>query len=116
MPPEKKSSTVTDSSPPPAAATEQSTRVSKEEKTSESTYAVQLASFKDLDSAKKFVVQLKDMKPAPTIRTVNLPDTGRWHRVQVGQLSSRTEAAALADRLAAKYKLQAFVVSLGSQH
>lgn len=112
MPPEKKSTTAVDSSPPPAAATEQSTTVSKEQQTSKGTYTVQLASFKNLDSAKKFVIQLKDMQPAAAIRTVNLPDTGRWHRVQVGQLSSRAEAAALADRLAEKYNLQAFVISL----
>jgi len=111
-PPKKKSTTVVVSSSPPAAAMKPSTKVSTQQKKSTGTYTVQLASFKDLDSAKKFVVQFKDLKPAPTIRTVNLPDTGRWHRVQIGQLSSRAEAAALADSLAEKYKLQAFVVTL----
>jgi hypothetical protein len=114
IPPKKESSRVVESPSPPAAATRQHPKVSEQQKTTKGTYTVQLASFKDLDSAKKFVVQLKDLKPTPTIRAVNLPDSGRWHRVQVGQLSSRAEAAALADRLAKKYKLQAFVVSLGN--
>ena len=94
------------SAPPKTAA------VSKEEKLSAGNFTVQLASFRDQNSAKKFAAQFQDLKPKATVRTVDLPGKGRWYRVQVGQLSSRDEAKALADRLAKKYQLKAFVISL----
>jgi cell division septation protein DedD len=94
---------------PPAQPT---TEVSKEEKPPKGSFTVQLASFKDEKSAKKFAARFQDSKPKATVRTVDLPGKGRWYRVQVGQLSSRDEATALADRLAKKYQLKAFVISL----
>ena len=94
--------------PPPQPTTE----VSKEEKPPKGSFTVQLASFKDQNSAKKFAARFQDLKPKATVRTVDLPGKGRWYRVQVGQLSSRDEATALADRLAKKYQLKAFVISL----
>jgi hypothetical protein len=94
--------------PPPQPTTE----VSKEEKPPKGSFTVQLASFKDENSAKKFAARFQDLKPKASVRTVDLPGKGRWYRVQVGQLSSRDEATALADRLAKKYQLKAFVISL----
>ena len=91
---------------------QQTAEVPKEEKPSKGNFTVQLASFKDQNSAKKFAARFKDLQPKPTVRTVDLPGKGRWYRVQVGQLSSRDEASALADRLANKYQLKAFVISL----
>ncbi|MCG6917175.1 MAG: SPOR domain-containing protein [Deltaproteobacteria bacterium] len=91
---------------------QQTAEVPKKEKPSEGNFTVQLASFKDQNSANKFAAQFKDLQPKPTVRTVDLPGKGRWYRVQVGQLSSRDEASALADRLANKYQLKAFVISL----
>jgi cell division septation protein DedD len=96
----------------PPSGPKQTTEVSKEEKPSKGSFTVQLASFKDQNSAKKFAAQFQDLKPKPFVRTVDLPGKGRWYRVQVGQLSSRDEAAALADRLVKKYQLKAFVISL----
>jgi len=96
----------------PKSASQQTAEVLKEEKPSKGNFTVQLASFKDQTSANKFAAQFKDLKPKPTVRTVDLPGKGRWYRVQVGQLSSRDEASALADRLAKKYQLKAFVISL----
>jgi hypothetical protein len=75
-------------------------------------FTVQLASFKELASAKKFAARFKDSKPQATIRQVDLTGKGRWYRVQVGELSSRAEATALAKRFTKKYRLQAFVVAL----
>ena len=94
------------------SAPQQIAELPKKEKTSKGNFTVQLASFKDQNSAKKFAAQFKDLQPKPTVRTVDLPGKGRWYRVQVGQLSSRDEASALADRLANKYQLKAFVISL----
>lgn len=94
---------------PPAQPT---TEVSKEEKPPKGSFTVQLASFKDPNSAKKFAARFQDLQPKATVRTVDLPGKGRWYRVQVGQLSSRDEATALADRLTKKYQLKAFVISL----
>lgn len=94
------------------SAPQQTAEVPKEEKPSKGNFTVQLASFKDQNSAKKFAARFKDLQPKPTVRTVDLPGKGRWYRVQVGQLSSREEASALADRLANKYQLKAFVISL----
>lgn len=96
----------------PPSASSKSATVSKEEKLSAGNFTVQLASFRDQNSAKKFAAQFQDLKPKVTVRTVDLPGKGRWYRVQVGQLSSRDEAKALADRLAKKYQLKAFVISL----
>ena len=96
----------------PPSASSKPAAVSKEEKLSTGNFTVQLASFRDQNSAKKFAAQFKDLKPKVTVRTVDLPGKGRWYRVQVGQLSSRDEATALADRLAKKYQLKAFVISL----
>jgi cell division septation protein DedD len=96
----------------PKPAVQQSVEVSKKETPAKDHFTVQLASFKDLNSAKKFAARFKDLKPQPTIRTVDLSGTGRWYRVQVGKLSSRDEATALADSLAKKYQLKAFVITL----
>ena len=96
----------------PKPAVQQSVKDSKKQTQSKDRFTVQLASFKDLNSAKKFAARFKDLKPQPTIRTVDLSGTGRWYRVQVGKLSSRDEATALADRLAKKYQLKAFVITL----
>jgi len=95
---------------PPSAA--QSTKASEEKKPPKGSFTVQLASFKDQNSAKKFAARFQDLKPKVTVRTVDLPGKGRWYRVQVGELANRDEAAALADRLAQKYQLKAFVISL----
>ena len=96
-------------SPPPP---QQQKKSSAQQKPSTGLFTVQLASFKDLTSAKKFAARFKDLKPKATIREVNLAGTGRWYRVQVGELASREEAAKLANRLAKKYQLQAFVIGL----
>jgi cell division septation protein DedD len=96
----------------PPSGSPKTAEVSKEEKLSTGNFTVQLASFKDQNSAKKFAAQFQDLKPNVTVRTVDLPGKGRWYRVQVGRLSSRDEATALADRLAKKYQLKAFVISL----
>jgi cell division septation protein DedD len=115
-----KPAAATQTQPKPAGATQakptssaqKTTEVSKEEKPSKGNFTVQLASFKDQNSAKKFAARFQDLKPKPTVRTVDLPGKGRWYRVQVVQLSSRDEATALADRLGKQYQLKAFVISL----
>jgi cell division septation protein DedD len=71
-----------------------------------------LASFKEFASAKKFAARFKDLKPQATIRQVDLAHRGRWYRVQIGTLSSRDEATALAKRFKEKYGLKAYVVAL----
>jgi cell division septation protein DedD len=58
-----------------------------------------LASFKDLNSAKKFAARFRGLKHKATIREVELSGKGRWYRVQVGKLASREEATALANDL-----------------
>jgi len=98
--------------PPPTPAPKQVQKTSKQQKPSSTRFTVQLASFKDFASARKFAASFKDMDPQATIRQVDLPGKGRWYRVQVGKLSSRKEAEVLADRLGKKYQLQAFVVGI----
>ena len=75
-------------------------------------FTVQVASFKELVSAKKFASGLTRLNSKTSIRHVDLPGRGRWYRVQVGDLSSRDEATALAERLTKKYHLQAIVMRL----
>jgi cell division protein FtsN len=101
--------TVAPKSPPPA---QQSKKSFKPQESSTARFTVQLASFKDLTSAKKFAARFNDLKPKATIREVELPGKGRWYRVQVGQLASREDASALANRLTKKYQLRAFVIGL----
>ncbi|UCG11316.1 MAG: SPOR domain-containing protein [Deltaproteobacteria bacterium] len=88
------------------------TFASKQGKPNPYLFTVQIASFKDLASAKKFAASLKDLKNQATTRQADLPGKGRWYRVQVGQYPSRAEAATLAQRLSEQYRLQAFVVRL----
>ena len=107
-PVQKKASTVV--TPPPTQNKVQ--KASEQQKPSTTRFTVQLASFKDFASARKFAASFKDMDPQATIRQVDLPGKGRWYRVQVGKLSSRKEAEALADRLGKKHQLQAFVVGI----
>lgn len=108
-PKEKPTTTVAAKSPPPPR---QQKKSAEQQKPATGRFTVQLASFKDLTSAKKFAARFKDLKPKTTIREVNLAGTGRWYRVQMGEFAGRQEAANLANRLAKKYQLQAFVIGL----
>jgi cell division septation protein DedD len=101
-PKERPPTTVAAKSPPPP---QQQNKLPEQQKSS-------TASFKDLNSAKKFAARFKDLKPKVIIREVDLASKGRWYRVQVGRLESREKASELANRLAKKYQLQAFVIGL----
>jgi hypothetical protein len=109
-PPKEKPPTTVAAKPPPAA--KQQKKSSVQQKPSTDRFTVQLASFKDLTSAKKFAARFRGLKHKATIREVELSGKGRWYRVQVGKLGSREEATALANDLAQKYQLHAFVIGL----
>ena len=108
-PKEKPPATVAAKPPPP---TQKKDKGSAQQKPSTDHFTVQLASFKDLTSAKKFASRFRRLKHKATIREVELSGKGRWYRVQVGKLASREEATALANHLAKKYQLNAFVIGL----
>ena len=108
-PQQKTSKTV---SPSPAVPPQRNVSSQKQQRPATGHYTVQLASFKDLASAKRFAARFKDLKPSATVRQVDLTDKGRWYRVQVGDLSSRDKATALAKQFTQKYGIQAIVVSL----
>jgi cell division septation protein DedD len=99
-------------SPPPATSAEQDIASKKQPRPATGKFTVQLASFKDLASARKFAARFNDLKPQATIRQVDLTGKGRWYRVHIGELSSRDEASAFAKRFNKKYRLQALVVAL----
>ena len=109
-PPQKEA--VAKVAPPPAAPPQQAATSQKQQRPATAKFTVQLASFRDSQSAKKFAARFKDMKPGATVRQIDLTGKGRWYRVQVGELRTRDEAAALARRFKKKYSLQAFVVAL----
>ncbi|MEE8315553.1 MAG: SPOR domain-containing protein [Syntrophobacteria bacterium] len=109
-PPKEKPPTTVAAKPPPPA--KQQKKSSVQQKPSTDRFTVQLASFKDLTSAKKFAARFRGLKHKATIREVELSGKGRWYRVQVGKLGSREEATALANDLAQKYQLHAFVIGL----
>ena len=109
-PPKEKPPTTVAAKPPPPA--KQQKKSSVQQKPSTDRFTVQLASFKDLTSAKKFAARFRGLKHKATIREVELSGKGRWYRVQVGKLGSREEATALANDLAQKYQLNAFVIGL----
>ena len=105
---EKKSSVQQKPSPPP----QPKDKSSVQQEPSTNLFTVQLASFKDLNSAKNFAARFRGLKHKTTIREVELSGKGRWYRVQIGKLASREEATALANYLAKKYQLHAFVINL----
>ncbi len=109
-PPKEKPPTTVAAKPPPPAQQQKKSAV--QQKPSTDHFTVQLASFKDLTSAKKFAARFRGLKHRATIREVELSGKGRWYRVQVGKLASREEATALANHLAKKYQLHAFVIGL----
>lgn len=109
-PTQKKDKGSVQQKPPPPAP--QKKKSSAQQKPSTDHFTVQLASFKDLTSAKKFAARFRGLKHKATIREVELSGKGRWYRVQVGKLASREEATALANHLAKKYQLNAFVIGL----
>jgi cell division protein FtsN len=109
-PPKEEPPTTVAAKPPPPA--QQQNKSSVQPKPSTDRFTVQLASFKDLTSAKKFAARFRGLKHKATIREVKLSGKGRWYRVQVGKLASREEATALANHLAKKYQLRAFVIGL----
>ena len=109
-PPKEKPPTTVAAKPPPPA--KQQKKSSEQQEPSTDRFTVQLASFKDLTSAKKFAARFRGLKHKATIREVELSGKGRWYRVQVGKLASREEATALANDLAQKYQLNAFVIGL----
>jgi hypothetical protein len=109
-PPKEKPPTTVAAKPPPPAQQQKKSAV--QQKPSTDHFTVQLASFKDLTSAKKFAARFRGLKHKATIREVELSGKGRWYRVQVGKLASREEATALANDLAQKYQLHAFVIAL----
>jgi len=108
-PKENPPTTVAAKPPPPA---QQQKKSSVRPKPSTNRFTVQVASFKDLTSAKKFAARFRGLKHKATIREVELSGKGRWYRVQVGKLARREEATALANHLAKKYQLRAFVIGL----
>ena len=110
IPPKEKPPTTVAAKPPPPA--QQQNKSSEQQEPSTARFTVQLASFKDLTSAKKFAARFRGLKHKATIREVELSGKGRWYRVQVGKLASREKATALANRLAKKYQLHAFVIGL----
>ena len=109
-PPKEKPPTTVAAKPPPP--TQEKKKSSVQQKPSTNLFTVQLASFKDLTSAKKFATRFRGLKHKTTIREVELPGKGHWYRVQVGKLSSREEATDLANHLAKKYQLHTFVIGL----
>jgi DedD protein len=76
-------------------------------------YTVQVASFKEEASARKFAASLKNVSSPVTVHAVDLPAKGRWYRVQAGGPLSRQEADALAARLLKEHQVKAFVVRAG---
>lgn len=109
-PPKEKPPTTVAAKPPPPS--KQQNKSSEQQKPYTARFTVHLASFKDLSSAKKFAARFRGLKHKATIREVELSGKGRWYRVQVGKLASREEATALANQLAKKYQLHAFVIGL----
>jgi len=102
--------------PPPASAprvTEPEKPASTPETSSPGQYTVQVASFREEETARRCALSLKGLKPQVTVHPVDLPGKGRWYRVQAGGLLSREDADALAARLQKEHRVKAFVVRSG---
>ena len=98
-------------SPPPAVPPQRATTSQKQQRAATGKFTVQLAAFRDPQSAKRFAARFKDLKPRATVRQADLRESGRWYRVQVGELRSRDEAKELAKRFREKYRLKVLVVT-----
>lgn len=63
------------------------------------TYSVHIASFKKKNTAEQEVAKIRGEGLEAFQMVVNLPETGPWYRILVGQYESREEALSLANRL-----------------
>ncbi len=74
-------------------------------------FALQVASFRTLDTAKKEVIKWRKRGYPVTLKTVNLgPRKGVWHRVCVGKYPSIEEARKGAQALIAKFKQKSYII------
>jgi cell division septation protein DedD len=113
--PRAPSSTASTVPPPPASAPTAAEPKKPSSAPGTSTpgrYTVQVASFREEESARKLALALKSVREV-TIHPVDLPGKGRWYRVQAGGFLSRQEADALAARLQKEHRVRAFVVGSG---
>lgn len=67
-------------------------------------YSVQVASFKSENAAKQFSNKIKPLGYKPQVAMVELPDKGKWFRVQVDGFASHDEAQQAAAVLAKNIK------------
>lgn len=78
----------------------------------EETYMIQVASFPDLDQAKKIYNQLKAEGYLPAIKAVTLADQRKGYHVYVGPYSSIEEGEKEKIRLASSFNLTPLVVRM----
>jgi len=62
-------------------------------------YTVQIASYKNVKSSYATVESMKKKGWKPFYKTVDIPGSGRWYRLLVGQYDSRNEALKVGGRL-----------------
>ncbi|MBT8490275.1 MAG: tetratricopeptide repeat protein, partial [Deltaproteobacteria bacterium] len=62
-------------------------------------YTVQIASYKNVKSSYATVESMKKKGWKPFYKTVDIPGSGRWYRLLVGQYDSRNEALKAGERL-----------------
>jgi DedD protein len=72
-------------------------------------YYVQVASFRDMERAKKLAGQLKVKGYSPEVVSAVIPGKGIWHRILIGPFEDKGEAREVAAVVAAKEKLQPII-------
>jgi cell division septation protein DedD len=72
-------------------------------------YYVQVASFRDMERAKKLAGELKGKGYPSQVVSAVVPGKGIWHRVLIGPYEDKREAREVAAVVAAKEKLQPII-------
>ena len=79
----------------------------------EKEWTLQVSSHKGQEEAERMAAKLSNKGYAAYVATVELGERGTWHRVRVGQFSSKQEAEVLADTLMDDMRMSApLVISL----
>lgn len=78
----------------------------------EKTYTIQVSSFKDKAQAQNLEARLRKKGFPVKLVSVEMKDSGLWHRVRVGSYKERKEAERVAEQLRAQENVPTFIAFL----
>ena len=106
---DKQSDSQTSGDTSPASRVTGSDGTGKSPRGKGAVYYVQVASFRDMERAKKFAGQMKGKGYSLGVVSAVVPEKGIWHRVLLGPFENKGAAREVAAAVAAKEKLQSII-------